>query len=117
MYSRLSKNTLVYCVFKIVIIMIIMYSLFLFLSVESKSKVLHLTIVSTHQIQEIFNLPDKNKSFNVWDMIFWTMLSKVTMPAFLLMDKQVSNKESDMKKKSYSLEKSSNRPYAYICTY
>ena len=87
-----------------------MYSLFLFLSVESKSKVLHLTIVSTHQIQEIFNLPDKNKSFNVWDMIFWTMLSKVTMPAFLLMDKQVSNKESDMKKKSHSLEKSSNRP-------
>ena len=87
-----------------------MYSLFLFLSVESKSKVLHLTIVSTHQIQEIFNLPDKNKSFNVWDMIFWTMLSKVTMPAFLLMDKQVSNKESDMKKNSHSLEKSSNRP-------
>ena len=89
--------------------MIIMYSLFLFLSVESKSKVLHLTIVSTHQIQEIFNLPDKNKSFNVWDMIFWTMLSKVTMPAFLLMDKQVSNKESDMKKK-HSPEKS-NCPF------
>ena len=86
-----------------------MYSLFLFLSVESKSKVLHLTIVSTHQIQEIFNLPDKNKSFNVWDMIFWTMLSKVTMPAFLLMDKQVSNKESDMKK-NHSPEKS-NCPF------
>ena len=32
------------------------------------------------------------------------------MPAFLLMDKQVSNKESDMNKNSHSLEKSSNRP-------
>jgi len=36
------------------------------------------------------------------------------MPAFLLMDKQVSNKESDMKKKSHSLEKSSRPMRTYL---
>ena len=60
-----------------------------YISVENRSKVSLSTIVSTLWIQETFNLLVKNKSSNVWAMIFQITLSKATMHAFLLMDKQV----------------------------
>ena len=60
-----------------------------FFSVESRSKVLLLTIASILWILATFNLRDKNKSSNVLVMIYWTTLFKATMLAFLLTDKQV----------------------------
>ena len=69
-----------------------MTNLYVYFTVENRSKALPLTTVLTLWIRKIRNiLQAKKTSSSVLDTIYLTMLFKDTMLAFLLMDKQVCN--------------------------
>ena len=69
-----------------------MTNLYVYFTVENRSKALPLTTVLILWTQKTRSIsPAKKTSSNVLDTIYLTMLFKDTMLAFLLMDKQVCN--------------------------
>ena len=69
-----------------------MTNLYVYFTVENRSKALPLTTVLILWIRKIRNISQAKKtSSSVLDTIYLTMLFKDTMLAFLLMDKQVCN--------------------------